>query len=69
MMKSTFTSKFLAIFAYYVNGLDKIGFILGTKYKINNKNSLDLYYKYVNFDEDEDETNSHIIGIGYSHKF
>jgi Protein of unknown function (DUF2490). len=51
------------------NGLDKIGFILGTKYKINNKNSLDLYYKYVNFDEDEDETNSHIIGIGYSHKF
>ena len=51
------------------NGMDKISYLLGTKYKFNKRNSLELYYKYINFNEDEDENNRHILGIGYSHKF
>jgi len=51
------------------NGMDRISYILGTKYKFNKRNSLELYYKYINFNEDEDENNRHILGIGYSHKF
>lgn len=50
------------------NKMDRISYILGTKYKINKRNSLQFYYRYINFNEDEDTENRHIIGIGYSHK-
>ncbi len=51
------------------NSMNKISYILGTKYKINKRNYLQIYYRYINFNEDEDEENRHILGMGYSHKF
>lgn len=51
------------------NGMDQISCIVGAKYKINKRNSLELYYKNLNFEEDDEDENRHIIGLGYSHKF
>ena len=49
-------------------GFKKIRWTLGTSYKLNKKNSFDLYYRYQN-EADEDETDGHVIGVGYSFKF
>lgn len=51
------------------NRMDRISYILGSKYKLNKRNSLEFYYRYINFNEDDDAQNKHIIGVGYSHKF
>ncbi len=47
---------------------EKTRWTAGTSYKLNKKNSLSLYYRYID-ETDEDEDNGHIIGIGYKHKF
>lgn len=49
-------------------GFEKIRWTLGTSYKLNKKNSFDLYYRYQN-KSDEDETDGHVIGVGYLFKF
>ena len=38
------------------------------RYKINKKNSLDFFYRYQNH-ADDDETNGHVVGAGYTFKF
>lgn len=48
--------------------LDKTRWTVGTEYKINQKNSFDLYYRYQDH-ADDDETNGHVIGVGYKLKF
>ena len=57
--------------AEYGCGLDytasKWKFTAGTDYKINKKNSLTAFYRYQTEDDDEDP-NGHIIGIGYKIK-
>jgi len=40
-------------------------FIAGSKYNINKKNNLQLYYRYTNY-ADQDDNNGHMICIGYS---
>lgn len=40
-------------------------FIAGSKYNINKDNTLQLYYRYTNY-ADEDDDNGHMICIGYS---
>jgi len=40
-------------------------FIAGTKYNINKDNTLQLYYRYTNY-ADGDDDNGHMICIGYS---
>lgn len=47
------------------NELTKIRYTFGTKYKINKKNSLNLFYRYVSEKSDDDVEGSNIIGIGY----
>lgn len=52
------------------NDMDKIRYTAGTNYKLNKRNKLDLFYRYDNFmDEDEDFNGRHVVGIGYSHSF
>lgn len=46
---------------------EKIRWTIGTGYKINKKHSLDLYYRYIDA-SDDDEEGGHIIGIGYKFK-
>ena len=50
------------------NGLEKTRWTVGTEYKINKKNALELYYRYQDEKEDE-EMDGHVLGIGYTIKF
>jgi opacity protein-like surface antigen len=47
------------------NSINRWRFIAGTKYNINKKNALQLYYRYTNY-ADEDDDSGHMICIGYS---
>lgn len=49
-------------------GLDKTRWTAGSEYKINKRNVLEVYYRYQN-KHDDDETNGHVLGIGYTIKF
>lgn len=48
--------------------LEKTRWTIGTEYKVNKKHSFDLYYRYQNH-ADDDETNGHVLGVGYKFKF
>ncbi|MCI1683872.1 MAG: DUF2490 domain-containing protein [Bacteroides sp.] len=48
--------------------LDKTRWTAGTNYNINKQHSLDLFYRYQNH-ADDDEQNGHVFGIGYTYKF
>ena len=47
------------------NNINRWRYIAGTKYKINKDNSLEFYYRYTNY-ADEEEDNGHMICIAYS---
>lgn len=46
---------------------EKARYTIGTEYKINKKHSLDMFYRYVDT-SDDDDSNRHVIGIGYQFK-
>ncbi len=52
-------------------GLVRVRYVIGTDYKINKKNILNVFYR---FDDekgvgDDSETNYNYIGVGFTHKF
>lgn len=47
--------------------LDKSRYTVGTDYKFNKKHSVNLFYRYID-KTDDDEDSGHIIGIGYKFK-
>jgi opacity protein-like surface antigen len=47
---------------------NKWKFMVGTDIKINKQNVIDAFYRYQTEDDDEDP-NGHIIGVGYKYKF
>lgn len=51
--------------------VEKLRYSAGTEYKLDKKNSVELYYLFQDFkDNDDNEPNgAHIVGIGYSHSF
>lgn len=51
--------------------LEKVRYHAGLDWKISKSHSVGMFYRYqhVNGDEDELETNSHLIGLGYKFKF
>lgn len=51
------------------NKMNKLRYTVGSEYKINKKNTLQLYYRYINFKDDDDSNGKHTIGLGYSYKF
>ena len=50
------------------NKMNKLKYTAGSKYKLNKRNSLQLYYRYVNFKDDDEGNGKHMIGLGYSYK-
>lgn len=48
------------------NGLDKIRYTLGTEYKLNERSTFNVYYRYETVRDDD--PNLHILGIGYAIK-
>lgn len=51
------------------NKMNKLKYTAGSKYKLNKRNSLQLYYRYINFKDDDEGNGKHMIGLGYSYKF
>jgi opacity protein-like surface antigen len=51
------------------NSLNKLRYTAGCDYDINKRNSLELFYRYTNFKDDDDYSGRHVIGLGYSFKF
>lgn len=51
------------------NKMNKLKYTAGSKYKLNKRNSLQIYYRYVNFKDDDEGNGKHMIGLGYSYKF
>ena len=51
--------------------LEKVRYHAGLDWKISKSHSVGMFYRYqnVNGDDDELETNSHLIGLGYKFKF
>jgi len=50
------------------NEIDRVRYTGGCKYKLNKQHALQLYYRYVSYADDE-ENSKHLIGLGYSFKF
>ena len=50
------------------NGMTQMRYVVGIEYKLNKKNSLELYYRYQDY-IDEEEINIQYIGMCYSYKF
>lgn len=52
------------------SGLDKIRLSAGTEIRLSKKHSLDVKYLFQKaYDDDDEEGNKHIIGLGYTFKF
>lgn len=51
------------------NKMDKLKYTAGSKYKIDKRNTLQLYYRYINFTDDDEADGHHMVGLGYSYKF
>ena len=51
------------------NKMNKLKYTAGSKYKLDKKNTLQLYYRYINFTDDDEANGHHMIGLGYSYKF
>lgn len=50
------------------NGIDRTRYTAGCTYKLNKQHILQLYYRYISY-TDEEENSRHLIGLGYSFKF
>ena len=52
------------------SGFDKMRYSLGTEIRLNKQHSLDMKYMYQHlYNDDDSESNRHILGLGYTFKF
>ena len=52
------------------SGMDKLRLSLGTEIRLSKQHSFDVKYLFQKaYDDDDDEGNKHIIGLGYTYKF
>lgn len=47
---------------------NKWKYTVGAEYKLNKQNKIDFYYRF-SHDDDDDEPNGHLIGVGYKYSF
>lgn len=67
--KSGFTPFVSAEIYNDLNGFtyDKVRWTAGTEYKINKHHSVNVFYRYID-NVDDDDSYSHVIGVGYQYK-
>lgn len=66
--RSRFTP-FAACELYHgADGLEKTRWTLGSEYKINKRHAVEAFYRFQN-EADEDDTDMHVLGVGYTFKF
>ena len=53
------------------SGIDKMRYQIGCEYKLKKQHVLSLTYRYQNVsgDDDDNEGNRHLVGLGYKYKF
>ena len=52
------------------SGLEKMRYSVGTELRLNKHHSFDVKYLYQRYyDDDADEGNFHVLGVGYTYKF
>lgn len=51
------------------NRMDRLKYLIGSNYKFNKQNIIQLYYRYTNFTDDDEANGKQMIGIGFTHKF
>jgi len=51
------------------NKMNKIRYTAGSSYKLNKRNTFDLFYRYDNFIDDDEVSGRNVVGIGYSYSF
>ncbi len=53
------------------DGIAKMRYQIGTDYKLKKRHIFSLTYRYqnVNSNDEDNETNIHLIGLGYKYKF
>ncbi len=49
-------------------GLQKIRYTVGADWQVAKHHNLNLFYRYID-GKDEDNTNRHVVGVGYTYKF
>ena len=62
---------YLSAEMYTTDRLDKMRYTAGVEWKISRQHAIDVYYRYqdVHEDDDEDNQNTHVLGLGYKFKF
>lgn len=51
-------------------GLQKTRYTVGTNYKLNKHHNINIYYRYQSVNNnDDDEPDIHVLGLGYTYKF
>lgn len=51
-------------------GLQKVRYTAGTSFALTNHHDLKIYYRYQNIcGTNDDEQNTHVLGVGYAYKF
>jgi len=69
--KKAWYEPYVSVEMYIAHGLDKMRYTAGCEFKLNKKNVFDVFYRYVDIREDDNYNNrdSHVLGVGYKFKF
>ncbi|MBQ5409368.1 MAG: DUF2490 domain-containing protein [Muribaculaceae bacterium] len=69
--KRTWWEPYISAEMYIAHGLEKMRYTAGCNFKINKQNHIDLYYRFVDIRENDNFNNrdSHVLGVGYQFKF
>ena len=69
--KRTWWEPYISAEMYIAHGLEKMRYTAGCDFKINKQNHIDLYYRFVDIRENDNFNNrdSHVLGVGYQFKF
>ncbi len=69
--KRTWYEPYISAEMYLGNGLEKMRYTAGCEFKLNKHNHIDVFYRFqdINHDDNFNDRDSHILGVGYKLKF
>ena len=69
--KKAWYEPYASVEVYIADGLDKMRYTAGCEFKLNKHNAVDVFYRYEDLYENDNYNNrdSHILGVGYKFKF
>lgn len=69
--KKAWYEPYISAEMYIAHGLEKMRYTAGCEFKINKQNHIELFYRFVDIRDDDNFNNrdSHVLGVGYKFKF